>query len=62
MCSGEPGLVTVATNSTIARLALPSFHEGSGSADGVTFGSDGGFMKVLLSSARHRVASTFTSP
>ena len=30
--SGEPGLVTFATNSTMDRLAGPSFHEGSGSA------------------------------
>lgn len=27
-----PGVVTVSTNSRIARLALPGFHEGKGSA------------------------------
>src|SRR5262245_20610673 len=47
--SGEPGLVTVATNSTIDRLAGPSFHEGSGSVAWATFArSDGCFMLVLL--------------
>ncbi len=30
--SGESGLVTFSTNSTIAVLVRPSFHEGSGSA------------------------------
>ena len=30
--SGEPGLVTVVTNSAIDRLAGPSFHDGNGSA------------------------------
>ena len=41
--SGEPGFVTLATKSTIARFALPSFQDASGSAaravDGMSSGS-----------------------
>ena len=36
--SGEPGVVTFVTKSMMDCLALPSFHEGSGSA---ARGSDG---------------------
>src|SRR5262245_27560453 len=46
---GESDLVTVVTNSTIDRLARPSFHEGSESVAWATFArSDGCFMLVLL--------------
>src|SRR5262249_15352159 len=48
--SGETGLVTVATNSTIDRLALPSFRAGSRpTADVALACSDGRLINVLLS-------------